>query len=181
MMAQFYPGPTRRALLGTLGALGGSSLALRASRAAASQVDVVVVGAGAAGIGAAIHLKQMGLTCLVVEAAGRVGGRALTDTTTFRGAGGKAVPFDIGCARIPRSRGDDPFAAWSRKLNFETQMHDLGVNRLFYGRTPYSEAMVKLLGRYEEQLHHDMEKSPDGAASCPVTDWQRPMDATATY
>jgi monoamine oxidase len=91
------------------------------------------------------------------------------------------VPFDIGCAWIHRYRADDPFAAWSRKLKFETQAHDLEITRLFYGRTPYSEAMVKLLGKNEERLHELMEAAPDVAASTIVPDWQRPMDAAATY
>jgi monoamine oxidase len=180
--AELYSIPTtRRAVLGAFGAIGAASLAFGAARAAASQVDVVIVGAGAAGIGAAIALQRMGVTCRIVEAATRVGGRALTDTTTFKGAGGKAVPFDIGCAWIHRYSDGDPFTDWSRKLNFETQKHDLSVTRLFYGRTPYSEAMVKLLGTTEEDLHALMEKSPDVAASTLVKNWQRPTDAAATY
>jgi monoamine oxidase len=42
------------------------------------EVDVVVIGAGAAGIAAARRLREQGLTCLVVEARERVGGRAHT-------------------------------------------------------------------------------------------------------
>ena len=45
--------------------------------------DVIVVGAGAAGIGAARHLIARGLSVAVLEARNRVGGRAVT--TTLRG------------------------------------------------------------------------------------------------
>jgi monoamine oxidase len=40
-----------------------------------SQVDIVVIGAGAAGLSAAWHLKKAGLTIRVIEARDRVGGR----------------------------------------------------------------------------------------------------------
>lgn len=56
-----------------------------------SSVDVVIVGAGAAGLGAARTARELGLTYIVFEAMDRIGGRAHTDTTTF------GVPWDRGC------------------------------------------------------------------------------------
>lgn len=55
-------------------------------------VDVVVIGAGLAGLGAARALRDLGLRCLVLEASGRVGGRAWT---TYPEALGGAW-FDMG-------------------------------------------------------------------------------------
>ena len=52
--------------------------------------DVVVVGAGAAGIAATGALRLAGHTVICLEAADRVGGRAHTDTAIF------GVPFDMG-------------------------------------------------------------------------------------
>ncbi len=43
-----------------------------------SSVDVAIIGAGAAGLGAAHALKHSGLSTLVLEARDRVGGRAHT-------------------------------------------------------------------------------------------------------
>ncbi len=51
--------------------------------------DVVIVGAGSAGISAARHLLASGLSVIVLEARGRIGGR--TVTRTFRGH-----PVDLG-------------------------------------------------------------------------------------
>ncbi len=54
------------------------------------EADVVVIGAGAAGIAAARRIVAANRRVIVVEAAGQVGGRCLTDTATFD------VPFDRG-------------------------------------------------------------------------------------
>jgi monoamine oxidase len=54
------------------------------------EVDVVIVGAGAAGIAAARKCVAAGRRVAVIEAAERIGGRCITDTTTF------GVPFDRG-------------------------------------------------------------------------------------
>ncbi|EHM01017.1 amine oxidase [Acetobacteraceae bacterium AT-5844] len=53
-------------------------------------VDILVVGAGAAGIAAARAAQTAGLSCRVLEARNRPGGRAYTDSTTL------GAPFDLG-------------------------------------------------------------------------------------
>jgi monoamine oxidase len=53
-------------------------------------IDVVIVGAGAAGIAAARRLAAAGRRFALVEASATVGGRCITDTTAF------GVPFDRG-------------------------------------------------------------------------------------
>jgi len=44
----------------------------------ATDTDVIVIGAGLAGLGAARALRERGIPCVVLEAAGRIGGRAWT-------------------------------------------------------------------------------------------------------
>ena len=58
------------------------------------EADIVVIGAGAAGIAAARRIVATGRKVIVVEAAGQVGGRCVTDSTTFE------VPFDRGARWI---------------------------------------------------------------------------------
>ena len=55
-----------------------------------SEPDVVVVGAGAAGLAAAHFLRKHGKTVVLVEASHRIGGRAYTSNDKF------GVPFDEG-------------------------------------------------------------------------------------
>ena len=57
-----------------------------------SEYDVVVVGAGAAGIAAARILQEKRANYCLLEAKPRLGGRAWTDTKTFSG-----LPLDKGC------------------------------------------------------------------------------------
>ncbi len=57
-----------------------------------ADTDVVVIGAGLAGLGAAAALRAMGRNCVILEASGRVGGRAWTTNPASLGS----VWFDMG-------------------------------------------------------------------------------------
>lgn len=68
--------------------------------------DVVIVGAGAAGIGAALELRARGIDCIVLEASDRVGGRAYTDTTSL------PAPWDHGCHWL-HCADENPLVPWA--------------------------------------------------------------------
>ncbi|MBM3527493.1 MAG: FAD-dependent oxidoreductase [Alphaproteobacteria bacterium] len=74
--------------------LAGSAALLAApavrANAQSGDVDVLIVGAGAAGIAAARKLAAAGRSFTLLEASPRIGGRCITDTTSFN------VPFDRG-------------------------------------------------------------------------------------
>ena len=70
----------RRQVLQGIGAgalVGAFSAPLRA--AAPATPDVLVIGAGGAGLTAAKELAAKGVSVVVLEARGRIGGRAVTD------------------------------------------------------------------------------------------------------
>jgi monoamine oxidase len=75
------------------------------------RVDVVVVGAGFAGLAAAAALREAGATVAVLEARDRVGGR--TWTQLFAGA-----PFDLGGQWL--GAGQHRLAALARRLDVMT-------------------------------------------------------------
>src|SRR4030088_1749119 len=56
-----------------------------------SEIDVAIIGAGAAGLGAAQALENSGLSVIVLEARDRVGGRGHTIMTAPN------ITFDLGC------------------------------------------------------------------------------------
>ncbi len=55
-----------------------------------ANADVIVIGAGVTGLGAAQKVKAAGYSVIVLEAMNRIGGRCYCDNTTF------SVPVDIG-------------------------------------------------------------------------------------
>ena len=88
--------------------LGGSAYGATPPRDA----DIVVIGAGAAGIAAARRIMAANRKVVVVEASGQVGGRCVTDSTTFE------VPFDRG-ARWMRNPETNPMAKLARDAGLE--------------------------------------------------------------
>ena len=74
-----------------------------------SDPEIVIIGAGAAGIGAGLALADKGVDSLILEAADRVGGRAYTDTASL------PVPWDHGCHWL-HSADRNPLVAWADRL-----------------------------------------------------------------
>lgn len=66
--------------------------------------DVIIVGAGAAGLSAAKELKRLGLHCTLIEGSHRIGGRAYSEKLA------PGVWFDLGCAWLVGG-ADNPFVA----------------------------------------------------------------------
>src|SRR5579872_1318148 len=77
-----------------------------------SSVDVAIIGAGAAGLGAAHVLKNAGLNIILLEARHRVGGRGHTVQAA------PDVIFDVGCGWL-HSADKNSFVGIANALNFE--------------------------------------------------------------
>jgi hypothetical protein len=132
----------RRLLLG----LAAAPFIINSARAAAPKSpDVVIIGAGAAGLGAAKTLSDLGISFLLIEAQSRIGGRAYTDHYTF------GVPYDMGCHWLNYGR-INPWIEYGKTKGFSVTPADEDNYGLFIGqrkatqkeRTEYELAYYRL-------------------------------------
>ncbi len=108
---------------------------LFSKRAFATSTDVVVIGAGAAGISAARELRAGGLNVQVIEAGNRIGGRVFSDSTTF------GVPYDVG-AHWLHYREDNPFVDYGLENGFD--LYEAPDDEVYYvGRRPASKVELE--------------------------------------
>lgn len=139
-----------------------------------SDVDVVIVGAGAAGLAAAKVLRAAGRTVTVLEAMDRIGGRAWTRDTDF------GVPFDIGCAWL--HAGDrNPFMADAERLGWTTRHHDMGLDHLYFGTRKASAEELAAVTAADEGIAEALAAgAPDDRLSS-LLGQGGAMRASATY
>lgn len=98
--------------------------------------DVVIIGAGAAGMSAARTLMAAGKTVVVLESAGRIGGRAFTESSTF------GLPYDHGAAWISAA-SQNPFKQIAEENGFTLLDHASADSALFVGDRRASGAEIQ--------------------------------------
>ena len=76
--------------------------------------DVVIIGAGAAGLAAAAEVAKAGRSYCLIEAQPWIGGRARTERATF------GVPVDLGCHWL-HSPAQNPFTAAAQRFGFRVR------------------------------------------------------------
>src|SRR6478672_3360790 len=105
---------TRRGFLSGSAAFASAPLLGGRARGATlpREADIVVIGAGAAGIAAARRIMAANRKVIVVEAASQIGGRCQTDSSTFE------VPFDRG-ARWMHNPDTNPMIKLARAAGLE--------------------------------------------------------------
>lgn len=100
-----------------LASLAAASLPRSIWAAPSSEPDVVVVGAGAAGLAAARTLLDAGRKVTVLEADNRIGGRAWTESDTF------GFPYDRGCHWLHHANSN-VWRGYARKHCFDVFADD---------------------------------------------------------
>ena len=124
-------------------------------------LDVCVVGAGAAGLVAARELSRARLSVRVLEARTRVGGRAWTDTATF------GVPIDRGCAWLHNARGN-PWTPYAQTQGFTVVERSPEWQR-YIGRAPLSAERRARWDAAWERAEDAIERAARGGHDVPVS------------
>jgi monoamine oxidase len=145
-----------------------------------SEVDVAIIGAGAAGLGAARALENSGLSMIVLEARDRVGGRG----HTIMAAPG--IIFDAGCGWL-HSADKNSFVGIAERLNFEIDKNrPPWREQSFDAGFPLAERLdfISALDAFYERAHEAAKAGRDSAASIcldPGNRWNPMIDAISTY
>ncbi len=138
-------------------------------------VDVVVVGAGAAGLAAAKTLRAQGVEVKVLEAMERIGGRAHTVTEPF------GFAFDWGCAWM-HAADRNPFFAEAMKRNFTPQYHDLNLDRVYFGNRRATAREMAQIFMADFELAALLARNEENKASLAVLIGQSKFaDVSETY
>ncbi len=143
-----------------------------------TQFEVIVAGAGAAGIAATRRLVEAGVGVRLLEARGRIGGRAHTVVTA------SGEPIDLGCGWL-HSADVNPWCGIADGLGFEIDRGlppwrndgpEIGQSRA--ARREFQAAM----GRFWERLEaDDGEDRPASTLLDPACGWNPLIDAISTY
>jgi monoamine oxidase len=145
-----------------------------------SEVDVAIVGAGAAGLGAARALENSGLSLIVLEARGRVGGRGHTIMAA------PDVVFDVGCGWL-HSADQNSFVPIAEQLNFEINKALPPWRERAFGKAfPQHERddFIRALDAFYDRAEQAAKTGRDGPANAclePGNRWNPMIDAISTY
>jgi monoamine oxidase len=146
-----------------------------------SDVEVVVIGGGAAGVAAAKQLQQASIRGLLVEARPRLGGRAWTVDD------GSGHALDLGCGWL-HSADRNPWVGVAQQEGFAIdKTPPPWMNKppleVSFSRAEYND-FRRTFGEFYERLEQAAQCETDARASTlldPANRWNPLIDAMSTY
>jgi monoamine oxidase len=145
-----------------------------------SEFDVIVIGAGAAGLAAARRLAAAGLAVRVLEARNRLGGRAWTAHDR------SGLPIELGCAWL-HSADENELCAVAIQSGliidktqppWRTQLNDIGFS--VADQADFRAALGRLFARLDEAGEAEADQPADGLLE-PGNRWNTLLNVTSTY
>jgi monoamine oxidase len=137
--------------------------------------DVAIIGAGAAGIGAARRLTGAGKSTVVLEASSRVGGRAWTEEIAGH-------PIDLGCGYL-HSGDKNPWTAIAEASGFEVDRRAPAWQGETLGLTAAeSDAAEAAFGAWETRMRNIAARTDRAADALePNGAWNAYLQALSGY
>ena len=130
-----------------------------------ADLDVVIVGAGAAGVGAGLALQAAGKSFVIVEAAERIGGRAYTDKTSM------PLPWDQGCHWL-HCADVNPLVAHADRLGatYARQERDDGAYRYWLKGHWLGQDQLKIYGDAVDEAFEAVYEAARQGLDVPVSE-----------
>ncbi|MGH6894494.1 MAG: flavin monoamine oxidase family protein [Dongiaceae bacterium] len=125
-------------------------------------LDVVIIGAGAAGLAAARRLMDKGASFRLLEAKAQIGGRAITDSATL------GAPVDLG-AHWLHSPALNPLTPLADRYGFHVKQ-GAEDSRIAQGGRLLSAAELEACLAYVDHCFAKIAEIGEGDHDCPVSD-----------
>ncbi|MEM7561903.1 MAG: FAD-dependent oxidoreductase [Pseudomonadota bacterium] len=130
--------------------------------------DVLIIGAGAAGLSAAKQLAKEGLSYIVVEGSHRIGGRAYSEEIA------PGIWFDLGCSYLHQAE-TNPFVEIADDLGIELgkahgDMFDYENQRVYHNGVAIGPEKHHAYQAYMKESHRLIEESAERGEDIPVVD-----------
>jgi len=134
------------------------------------QTDVIIIGAGSAGLSAAKELTKQGISFVVVEASHRIGGRAYSEEIA------PDVWFDLGCAYMvagPDAKNQidesNPFIDFAKNQGAVIEEYLYDAHCIHNGR-PLDNNEMKAQEEYYKECEEAIRSSVEGGDDCAISE-----------
>ena len=135
-----------------------------------TQTDVIIIGAGSAGLSAAKELTKRGISFIVVEGSHRIGGRAYSEEIA------PDVWFDLGCAYLvagPDAKNQidesNPFIDFAKSHGAVIEEYHYDSHYHYNGRR-LDDIEMKAREEYYKECEEAIRSSVDGGDDCAISE-----------